>query len=374
MAGIYVHIPFCKQFCYYCDFYKSANYKYVAPFMDSILHEIDLRSAFTDEIIDTIYFGGGTPSSISIDRIALILNKIFSVFPVSKTVSISIELNPDDLDFSYFLTLKDIGFSRLSIGIQSFDDKILNFLHRSHNAKQALACIKEAKLAGFSDISIDLIYGIPNQSLQHLANDLQTFYEFDIKHLSAYHLGIEQGTQFGRMVKKGTLTAINEKDSEKFYRLLTKSLSDNFFEHYEISNFAKDGFYSKHNRAYWNNSIYLGFGPGAHSYNKVFRFWNVSSIKKYVDCLKNDIIWFEKEELTEQDKYNEYILTGLRTQWGCSFSKIKSRFGLKTYEYCLRIVDKFKKDNIVRIVDDSFILNEQYFLQADYYISQFIQL
>jgi len=372
LAGIYIHIPFCKQFCFYCDFYKSANYKYVDPFMDAIVQEIDLQANFTHEIIDTVYFGGGTPSSVSIRHIELILSKLSEVFNLSEKAEISFEVNPDDVDCAYYLQLKNIGINRLSIGIQSFNDDILKFLNRRHDAKQAINSIKDAQFSGFTNISVDLIYGIPKQRIDEFVNDLNIFLDLDIKHLSAYHLGIEQGTQFGRMLKKGSLTEVNEADSLLFYKELTKSLSDNDFEHYEISNFAKEGFYSKHNRSYWKNAIYIGFGPGAHSFNGNFRFWNVSSVKDYIQNINEGTNWFEQEELDMLAKYNEYILTGLRTQWGCDLEKIRTTFGVKYYKHCLRIIKEFKESSIIRSKNNHFILNEDVLLQSDYYIGEFI--
>jgi len=372
LAGIYIHIPFCKQFCYYCDFYKSANYKYVDPFMDAIIKEIDLQANFTDEIIDTIYFGGGTPSSVSIRHIELILKKLTEIFIISEAAEITFELNPDDVDCGYYLKLKNIGINRLSIGIQSFNDDVLKFLNRRHNAKQAINSIKDAQFSGFTNISIDLIYGIPKQEINDFKKDLKKFFDLDIKHLSAYHLGIEPRTQFGRMLKTGSLTEVSETDSLLFYKDLTKSLTDKGFEHYEISNFAKDGFYSKHNKSYWNNAIYIGFGPGAHSYNRNFRFWNVSSVKDYIQNINDGANWFEHEELNILAKYNEYILTGLRTQWGCNLEKIRDNFGIKYYKHCLRIINQFDENSIIRIKKKQFILNEAVLLQSDYYIGKFI--
>ena len=372
MAGIYIHIPFCKKICYYCDFYKSANYRYVDEFIDAILKEISYKKGFTKEVIETIYFGGGTPSSISIKNIELILNQLYTTFNISEEPEITFEINPDDVYFEYLHKLKSIGINRLSIGIQSFNDKILNFLNRRHNLKQSIHSIIHAQKLGFNNISIDLIYGIPHQSITDFLSDLDTFFSFGLNHLSAYHLTIEDKTHFGRMLKKGVLSEVNEKESLLFYNELINKMGKNNYSHYEISSFAKSDYYSKHNMSYWKNIPYIGFGPSAHSYDGSSRYWNIESVKKYIKQINTNESYFDKENLTVIDKFNEYIITGLRTKWGCNLDNIKLKFGDTYYEHCKKTISELSEFYVFNSSKNIFALSEKLLLQSDFYIEKFI--
>lgn len=372
MAGIYIHIPFCKKICYYCDFYKSANYRYVDKFIEAIIKEISLKKDFTKENIETIYFGGGTPSSIPIKNIELILNKLYSTFDIIKDPEITFELNPDDSDLKYLEQLKNYGINRLSIGIQSFNDSILKFLNRRHSAKQSAKSIINAQKVGFENISIDLIYGIPNQTLNEFLIDLEKFFRFGLKHLSAYHLSIEDKTHFSRMLKKGSIIEVKENESFLFYNNLINLINKKNYIHYEISNFALTGFFSKHNMSYWNNVSYIGLGPSAHSYDGNSRYWNIDSVQEYIKKIDKNIGYFDLENLNIIDKFNEYIITGLRTKWGCDLNFINKKFGVKYYQHCNKILSDLIEYDIIIRNESSFFLSQKSFLQSDYHIEKFI--
>lgn len=372
MAGIYIHIPFCKKICYYCDFYKSTNYRFVDQFIEAIIKEISFKRNFANEIIESIYFGGGTPSSIPIYHIELILNVLYKTFNISEKTEITFEINPDDVDLKYLETLRSIGVNRLSIGIQSFNDYVLKFLNRRHNAKQSINSIKNAQAARFDNISIDLIYGIQNQMIKDFITDLQYFFSFELTHLSAYHLTIEEKTHFGKMLKKGVIAEVEEAKSILFYDELINIMKENNYDHYEISNFAIPGYYAKHNMSYWKNIPYIGLGPSAHSYNGNSRYWNISSVKEYIKKIESEIEYFEMETLNSIDKFNEYLLTGLRTKWGCDLNIIKTKFGDKFYKHCVRMLKVMKGNNVLRTDKGIFFLSEKSLLQSDYLIERFI--
>ncbi len=372
MAGIYIHIPFCKKICYYCDFYKSANFRYVDDFFKALVKEISFKSNFVNEQIETIYFGGGTPSSVSLSNIELTLKKLYQHFPIVSSPEITFEINPDDVDLAYLRSLRAIGINRLSIGVQSFNNSILTFLHRRHNAEQSINVISDSVNAGFKNISIDLIYGIPNQKLSDFENDLKIFKSFNLSHLSAYHLSIEEKTHFGRMLKKGVISEINDTESSLFYNKLIKFMKLNDYVHYEISSFALASSYSKHNTSYWQNVPYIGFGPSAHSYDGNYRYWNISSVKEYIVNIELNKPYFESEKLDRIDKFNEYIITGLRTKWGCDLYYIKNYFDISFYEHCMKILNN-SRDQVFIIGDDrKFSLSEEALFKSDFYIEKFI--
>ena len=372
MAGIYIHIPFCKKICYYCDFYKSANYRYVNQFIKTIVKEIVLKKNFTNEKIETIYFGGGTPSSIPIDEIKIILNQLYTTFNIIERPEITFEINPDDVNLDYLHRLRNSGINRLSIGIQSFKDPILKFLNRRHNATQSVNSIIDAQTVGFDNISIDLIYGIQNQTVNHFMTDLEAFFSFGLNHLSAYHLTIEENTQFGRMLKRGAISEVKETESLIFYNELINIMSKKNYIHYEISNFALPGYYSKHNMSYWKNVSYIGLGPSAHSYNFNSRFWNIDSVQKYIHKIENNEEYFEIETLENFEKFNEYIITGLRTKWGCDLNVIKIKFGEKYLKHCNNIIYEKLKNGVIIKDENKFFLSEKSLLQSDFQIEKFI--
>ena len=342
MAGIYIHIPFCRKRCYYCDFFKSIDLSQKARLLIGLKKELESRvTEFADEEINTIYFGGGTPSVLDIDELNGLLNTIQQHYRVAENAEITLEGNPDDLTQGFLSSLKQIGFNRLSMGIQSFSESDLKLMNRRHSVLQAIHSVNWAKEVGFSNISIDLIYGLPNQSLEDWEKNVRSAVELDVEHISAYNLTYHEGTVFYEQLKKGILKELPDELSLQQFELLVQILKEAGYEHYEISNFCKPGFYSQHNSSYWKSKKYLGIGPSAHSYNIVSRRWNVSSISRYVDGLENNQTYFESEILTEQDRYNDFIITGLRTIWGISEEFIQTTFPLRYFTHFQKLKAKY---------------------------------
>ncbi len=328
MAGIYIHIPFCKQACYYCDFHFSTNQQYRGELVNAIRKEIELQKNYLDQqLIETVYFGGGTPSLLHTHELRSILETIQSNFILTKNPEVTLEANPDDLDSSTLEDLFKIGINRLSIGIQSFHNELLTFLHRAHDSSSAVACIKSAREAGFKNISIDLIYGIPGERDEMWVSDIQQAIDLEPEHISCYSLTIEEKTVFGKWSAAGKLKAVDDEVAARHLEILIEELERAGFEHYEISNFSKPGFQSQHNSSYWKQAHYLGIGPSAHSYNGTSRQFNISNNSLYVKAIERGEIPFEKEVLSREDQVNEYILTSLRTQWGTNLKQVYSLFG-----------------------------------------------
>jgi oxygen-independent coproporphyrinogen III oxidase len=376
MSGIYFHIPFCKTRCNYCDFYKSTNLSYIQLFVQAIKVEMNLRSRFlNDTTIQTIYFGGGTPSVLSFLDIDSLLKEVFKTFTVNPDVEITLEANPDDLSAEYLEILRTIGINRLSIGIQSFSDADLKLMGRRHNSEQAINAVKTAQKIGFNNISVDLIYGIPGMSIQQWKTNLKTVFDLGIQHLSAYHLTYHENTSFGDKLQKRVILEVEEEDSLLQFEELICCAEDNGFIHYEISNFAVSGFYSKHNTSYWNQTEYLGLGPSAHSFNKKTRYWNISDVRKYLAELDDGKILGETEVLTQNDRFNDYIITGLRTIWGIDIDYIFNEFGEEFYSQVEKVTAKYfplgkvkKEKNWVQITKNGIFISDQiisdYFLQT----------
>jgi len=348
MAGIYIHIPFCRRRCFYCDFYKTTQTALKSFYIEALLTELNLRKSYLqNEIIDTIYFGGGTPSVLTPPEIEKILAGIYGGFDVVTNPEITLEANPDDLDVEYLSRLAETKINRLSIGIQSFFDEDLKQMNRRHNSLQASGCVNEAFSAGFKNISIDLIYGLPGLTLEKWGENLKQAFVLPVSHLSAYHLTYHEGTRFFDLKKKGFLQEIPEDDSvAQFELLIDKALENNFFQ-YEISNFAKEGAISKHNSAYWSGKKYLGLGPSAHSYDGSSRQWNVSDVGLYIENIKKSTPLFELEILSENERYNDYIITNLRTMWGISEEYIKNSFGETRLRDLKKEIGKYLKSGFV---------------------------
>jgi oxygen-independent coproporphyrinogen-3 oxidase len=343
MAGIYIHIPFCKQACYYCDFHFSTNQQIRTEVVEAISKEILIQKDYLEgEPIHTIYLGGGTPSLLSKHELSLIFDTICSTQTVISP-EITLEANPDDLTVSKLEELLQVGVNRLSIGIQSFHSTLLTLLHRAHNASTAITSFQTARHVGFKNISIDLIYGIPGESESMWLEDIHRAIDLDPEHLSCYSLTIEEKTVFGRWAAAGKLQLVEEEVAARHLEMLMRELGHAGYEHYEISNFAKTGFYSKHNSSYWKQERYLGIGPSAHSFNGMSRQFNVTNNNLYVKALQQDKVPYEKEELTTENKINEYILTTLRTSWGTDLKKINQEFGYdilnKNTDYLSRIMN-----------------------------------
>ena len=327
MAGIYLHIPFCKQACHYCDFHFSTNQQFKADMVAAIREEINLRQDYLGaEAIKTIYFGGGTPSLLSSEEIKALLDLIHVRFAVERNVEITLEANPDDLNSEKLASLRAAGINRLSIGIQSFHNKQLKLLNRAHDTESANACVQDARAAGFDNISIDLIYAIPDESDQLWVEDIEEALSLQPEHISCYALTIEPQTVFGKWAKYGKLRITEDEVAARHLEILMDKLEDAGYEHYEVSNFAKPGYYSKHNSSYWKGETYLGVGPSAHSYNKESRQFNIANNHLYMRAISKGTVPFEKEILTKADKINEFILTSLRTSWGCDTQKLSKGF------------------------------------------------
>jgi oxygen-independent coproporphyrinogen-3 oxidase len=324
MAGIYIHIPFCKQACHYCDFHFSTNQSYKAEMVSAICKEIDLQSQYLfGEAIETIYFGGGTPSILKQSELSQIIEKIYSTFSVVAQPEITLEANPDDLSEKVLRNLKLLQINRLSIGIQSFQDGFLKFMNRAHTSIEASRSVLIAQDIGFNNISVDLIYGIPYPDHQHFLSDLKQLIALQTPHISAYCLTIEPKTTFGKWTKQGKLQATDELFALEQFDMLIDTLEQSGAEQYEISNFARNKQYSKHNTNYWKGVKYIGIGPGAHSYNGNTRQYNIANNAIYMREINKNNIPYEQETLSNKDKFNEYLLTAIRTKWGLSIESLK---------------------------------------------------
>ena len=324
MAGIYLHIPFCKKKCHYCDFHFSTKLDGQQQMVDAIISEAKQRQSYLSETIETIYFGGGTPSLLTDAQLQNILQSLHEIFDVAADAEVTLECNPDDLNEANLTSFLKIGVNRLSIGIQSFDDEVLQFMNRAHNAKEAINVISLAQDVGFKNITADLIYGIPNKSFEYWKNQVDLMLKQNVQHISAYCLTVEPKTVFGHKKMKGELIELADEESLRQFNYLKDTLAINGFEQYEISNFAKTNAVSKHNSAYWLGKNYLGLGPSAHSYNGESRSWNIANNNLYVKKIVANEAAFETELLSPSDKFNDYVLTRLRTIWGISKSEINN--------------------------------------------------
>lgn len=335
-AGIYIHIPFCKQACNYCNFHFSTSLQLKDDLLKCLEKEIIFRKYYLEgRKIQTIYFGGGTPSLLSSDEIKNLLQTIYSNFEVIENVEITLEANPDDLTKEKLFELKNAGINRLSIGVQSFFDKELKWMNRSHDAMQAENCIRNAKEIGFDNITIDLIYGVPGLTNTEWKQNLQKAIELNIDHLSCYALTVEPKTALYHQIEKNKLPPLNEQQAAEQFEILMEFAKQHGFEHYEISNFARDKKYSKHNTSYWKGNWYLGIGPSAHSFNGSTRQWNIANNALYIKNINEDEDPSETEILTIPQQYNEFVMISLRTMWGLNLNEIKNRFG-ETYLHLIQ--------------------------------------
>ena len=346
MAGIYIHIPFCKKACVYCDFHFSTSMKNKSELVDCICKEIVARKDYLDTLeIETIYFGGGTPSLLTKEELDLILKTVHAEFKVNSNAEITLECNPDDLNREKLEELKRVGINRLSIGIQSFTGRDLLFMNRSHTIKQAVDSVKAAQELGFGNITIDLIYGIPNLSENEWKRNIQKAIDLDVNHISAYCLTSEERTAMHHDIAKGKYELPTEDITSEQFNTLIEMLENNRFEQYEISNFAKKGNLSKHNSSYWKQKHFLGVGPSAHSFNGKTRHWNVSHNARYIKGAKENNWVAEEEILDEKTQYNEYIMTSLRTSWGIDSNYLKSNFNSSFVAHFIKESKRFILDN-----------------------------
>jgi len=365
MAGIYIHIPYCRQACSYCDFYFSTQLSSKDSFVQALLMEIPLRKGETSQAMETIYFGGGTPSLLSIQNIEAILNTIRQYYNVDPQAETTLEANPDNLTPEYLNGLIQSGVNRLSIGLQSFNEQELHELKRTHSAQQNTEVVKRAQAAGFNNISVDLIYGTPWISLQQWEQHLQTVIDLQVQHISCYQLTIEEKTELHHRIKKGQVPVPDDAYTEQQFLLLIDVLKKAGFVHYEISNFGKPGFFSRHNTSYWKDIPYIGLGPSAHGYDGQNRYANVANIHTYIKKITAGEPWYEVEERNEKNVYNDLVLTGLRTIFGVYLTLIEKKLNQSYVNYFQRKAQKYLESG--QMIKENYVyrLKEEAFLFAD---------
>jgi len=367
MAGIYIHIPFCRQACHYCDFHFSTSLKQKDAFIQALLKEIKLRKNYlpAKEAIGTIYLGGGTPSLLEQQDLEKIFSMLHACFEVDKNAEVTLEANPDDLTDNRINMLKGTPVNRLSIGIQSFDNAELRWMNRAHDAQMAAASVRRAQDAGFANISVDLIYGSPLLSNENWIKNLQRVHDMQVPHLSAYSLTVESRTALADMIKKNKTAAPDENKSAEQLGLLMEFAKGHQLEQYEISNFCRDGKYSRHNSSYWKRIPYIGFGPSAHSYDGLSRQWNISNNTSYIKSIDEGTVPFTSEILTRTQAYNEYIMTSLRTKWGVSHSILHQQAGEELAAYFSAHVKSFIADGTVQENEQVYTLTDKGKFLAD---------
>lgn len=374
---IYIHIPFCKQACHYCDFHFSTSLKNKEAFLWALKKEISLRKdylkfhqTYKATPIHSVYFGGGTPSILTQKDINEIFDHLNQYFVIDNNAEITLEANPDDLSNEKLTSLKSTPVNRLSIGIQSFSDADLELLNRAHRSPQAIETVKCAQDKGFENITIDLIYGIPTLSNEQWKKNLDLVFGLGVPHVSAYCLTVEPKTALAHLIKKGTIKPVDEIKAVGQFDLLMGLMKKNNFIHYEISNFSKKGFISRHNSNYWKGEVYLGLGPSAHSYDGNSRQWNISNNTIYIKVIEKNETFFEKEILSMNDKYNEYVMTSLRTMWGCDLNFVRENFGEEKENYLVKNSEKFMLGNQVLKAEDRLLLTSKGKFIADHIISE----
>lgn len=359
MAGIYIHIPFCKRRCIYCDFFSTTASEKKNEYIKALCKEIARRKDYLGgETIDTVYLGGGTPSQLEKDDFTNIFKTIYDNYSVNPNAEITIEANPDDLTDEYVEMLSTLPFNRLSMGIQTFNDDILSLLKRRHNAQQAIEAFGRCRNAEFRNISIDLMYGLPGESMDTWNKDLDTAISLKPEHISAYHLIYEEGTVLYKLKEENKVREADEDLSNSLFETLISRLKENGYVHYEISNFCRPGMHSRHNSSYWKGIKYLGCGPSAHSYDGHSRQWNISSLDKYIECINNGSDISEIEELDLYTRYNDFVITSIRTAWGMPLDKLKSEYGNVLYDYCLKMARPHISQGTLEIKDNTLKLTQ----------------
>jgi oxygen-independent coproporphyrinogen-3 oxidase len=358
LSSIYIHIPFCKQACHYCDFHFSTSLKKKDELVNALKTELSLRKLELTNTVECIYFGGGTPSLLSAEELNSLIETVYTNYNVSETPEITLEANPDDLTKDKIKELGKSKINRLSIGIQSFFEDDLKLMNRAHNAKEALQCIEFSKTE-FDNISIDLIYGIPGMTTQKWKENLNIALQLDIPHISSYALTVEPNTALKRYIEKGVVPPVDDDLAKQHFDILVETLQQAGYSNYEFSNFGKQGYHSKNNTAYWTGKSYLGIGPSAHSYNGKQRSWNINNNPKYIKSIQQGIIPNEVETLSVTDRYNEYVMTGLRTIWGISLSKIEKEFGLIFKTYVLQQAKNFIEDHLLFLDGDTIVVTKK---------------
>lgn len=373
MAGVYIHIPFCRSFCRYCDFYSVTDCSETDAFVETIIREASLRSGYLyNETVETVYLGGGTPSLLSVAQAEKILNAVRKNFSVISDPEITVEVNPDDIRAGYIRSLAAIGVNRISVGVQSWDDGRLKFLGRRHTARQSAEALETAFSEGIKNVSADLIYGLPGMTTADLRQDIEKTLTFPVTHISAYHLTIEEGTPLHRLREKGKLTETDEETSSSMFMLLISLLREKGFLHYEISNFALEGYISKHNSAYWRQVPYIGLGPSAHSFDRRSRQWNVSDVKEYIRSVNEGTVSFEREELDRFTLFNEYIMTALRTVWGIDLAHVENSYDKELHDYLVNMSGKYIRYGLMKRERDTLALTDQGRMISDNIIAELL--
>ncbi len=360
MAGIYLHIPFCKRRCIYCDFYSTTRSEFKKNYINALCKELELRKDYADyETIETIYWGGGTPSQLEEDDFEKVFKAITQWYHITDRPEITIEANPDDLSVEYIRMLRHFPFNRLSMGIQTFQEETLQLLNRRHTAVQAIEAYHNCRETGFTNISIDLMYGLPGETISTWSSDLNKALSLHPEHISAYHLIYEEGTELWNLRKQHKVTETDEELSVELFKELIYRLKEQGYQHYEISNFCLPDKFSRHNSSYWTGKKYIGYGASAHSYNGMSRQWNVASIDQYIKSVELGMPNFEQETLDFYTQYNDFVITTIRTQWGMPLTKLKTNFGNELYEYCLRMASPHLKQGTLQIADNTLRLTEK---------------
>lgn len=360
MAGIYLHIPFCKRRCIYCDFYSTTQGEKRKAYIQALCRELEQRRDYLQgEEIETIYFGGGTPSQLEETDFKKVFDTIFQHYPVIETPEITLEANPDDLTPDYINMLRTLPFNRLSMGIQTFNETMLKRLHRRHTARQAVETFENCRKAGFHNISIDLMYGLPGETAETWENDLSQAVRLHPEHISAYHLIYEEGTALWKLREEHRIKEVDEDLSVDLFSQLIHRLKENGYQHYEISNFCLPDRHSRHNSSYWTGKKYLGCGPSAHSYNGTSRQWNVASLDGYLQGIAAGTSVSETEELDLYTRYNDFVITTIRTCWGMPLNRLKKDFGETLYRYCLRMAEPHLHQGTLEIAGDTLKLTGQ---------------
>lgn len=372
MAGLYIHIPFCASRCIYCGFYSTTHHELKQPYVDAVCREMELRHKDDDSTINSVYIGGGTPSQLSSDQLYQLFIYINKVYSVAPNAEVTIECNPDDITPTFVATLSQLPINRVSMGAQTFDDNRLQFLHRRHTAKQVPVAVRLLRNAGIQNISIDLMYGFPNESLEDWHRDIDEALALDVEHLSAYCLMIEEGTVlFEQMRNKKSDFNNNDGNEElerRMYELLTNLLTAAGYEHYEISNFARIGYRSQHNSSYWQDIPYIGLGAAAHSYDGSCRQWNVSDIRQYIAAIKKGEIPCEREVIDADTHYNDRITVALRTCEGLDLNSLSDKYR----RYCLYEAQRFLADGLLRMHDNHLTLTRKGLFVSDYIMSSLV--
>ena len=360
MAGIYIHIPFCKRRCIYCDFFSTTQSEKKAEYVHALVRELEMRKNYVgEEEIETIYLGGGTPSQLSQEELEEIFTYIYKVYKVTPDAEITLEANPDDLTPEYVSMLRTLPVNRISMGIQTFQEETLKLLHRRHTARQAIEAFRRCREAGFQNISIDLMYGLPGETLETWEQDLQQAVDLHPEHISAYHLIYEEGTTLWNLREQNKVEEAEEELSLTMFKTLIERLTKAGYQHYEISNFCLPGLHSRHNSSYWTGKKYLGCGPSAHSFDGISRQWNVSSLEKYLEGIRSNQLDFELEDLDLYTRYNDFVITSIRTCWGMPLAQLRTTYGETLYNYCLRMAKPHIEQGVLEIKEDTLKLTPQ---------------